>query len=87
MVRKNLKLIREFKFSSKNYERYIKMLQNNVVSKATSIFLYYVPDFFNKSLINTFLFVSYSRLRCLKNRREIRTQINRTTTVANVTEA
>ena len=31
--------------------------------------------------------VAYSRLRCRKNCRENRRQINRTTTVANVTEA
>ena len=36
--------------------------------------------------VNTYV-VAYSRLRCRKNRMENRRQINRTTTVANVTEA
>ena len=38
------------------------------------------------SNVNTYV-VAYSRLRCRKNPRENRRQINRTTTVANVTEA
>ena len=38
------------------------------------------------SNVNTYV-VAFSRLRCRKNRRENRRQINRTTTVANVTEA
>ena len=37
------------------------------------------------SNVNTYV-VAYSRLRCRKNRRENRRQINRTMTVANVTE-
>ena len=38
------------------------------------------------SNVNTYV-VAYSPLRCRKYRRENRRQINRTTTVANVTEA
>ena len=38
------------------------------------------------SNVNTYV-VAFSGLRCRKNRRENRRQINRTTTVANVTEA
>ena len=38
------------------------------------------------SNVNTYV-VAFSRLRFRKNRRENRRQINRTTTVANVTEA
>ena len=34
-----------------------KCSHNNAVFKATSIFLYHVQEFFNNSLINTFLFV------------------------------
>ena len=45
-------------FHPKNMKNISKCSQNSVVSKATSIFLHYVPDFFNKSLIKTFLFVS-----------------------------
>ena len=46
-------------FHPKIMKNISKCSQNNVVPKATSIFfLHYVPDFFNKSLINTFLLVS-----------------------------
>ena len=38
------------------------------------------------SNVNTYV-IAFSRLRCRKNRRENHRQINRTTTVANVTEA
>ena len=50
---------REFKFSSKNYEKYIKMFAEKCSFQSYQhFFLYYIPDLFNKSLINTFLFVS-----------------------------
>ena len=51
--------IGELSFHPKDMKNISKCLQNNVVSKATSIFfLYCDPEFFNTSLINTFLFVS-----------------------------